>query len=112
MLKLSKLHTALLASMMIGASGAAWAQADNSNSKVAPATSFSSWMADHSRANQGRIARDVYMQEAGRRWDSMDRDRQGLTTAQINGMYGYQVSSMSTPKDSMTKSAGPTNVTK
>ncbi len=112
MLKLSKLHIALLTSMMIGASGAAWAQADNSNSKVAPATSFSSWMTDHSRANQGRIARDAYMQEAGRRWDSMDRDRQGLTAEQINGMYGYQGSPMSAPKDSLTKSASPTNVTK
>lgn len=112
MLKHSRLHTVLLTSMMLSACGAAWAQADNSNSKVAPANSFSTWMTDQSRANKGRISRDAYMQEAGRRWDSMDRDRQGLTAVQINGLYGYHDSSMPVTKDSMTKSASPTNVTK
>ncbi|MEO6564436.1 MAG: hypothetical protein ABIO63_00225, partial [Casimicrobiaceae bacterium] len=46
----------------------AFAQADNSNSKVAPASSFSGWMTDYSKTNNGRITRDAYMQESGRRW--------------------------------------------
>ena len=62
--------------------------ADNSNSKSAPA--FQSWMRDYSTKNKGYISRQAYMDEMGRRWDAMDRNRQGLTMDQINSMYGYE----------------------
>ena len=29
------------------------------------------------------------MDEAGKRWDATDKSNQGLTSDQINGMYGY-----------------------
>ena len=97
----------------LGTSSGAFAQADNSNSKVAPGSSFSGWMTDYAKTNQGRISRDAYMQEAGRRWDAMDRDRQGLTTDQIGTIYGYPpAGSMPSPKDNMTSPANPANVKK
>jgi len=61
--------------------------ADNTNSKSAP--SVQSWMHDYSARNKGYISRQAYMDEMGRRWDTMDRNNQGLTTDQINSMYGY-----------------------
>jgi hypothetical protein len=61
--------------------------ADNTNSKSAP--TLQTWMSDYSRANKGYISRKAYMDEMGRRWDTMDRNNQGLTMDQINGMYGY-----------------------
>lgn len=61
--------------------------ADNTNSKVDPA--FSTWMQGYAKANNGRISRQAYMDEAGRRWDAMDREHRGLTTQEINSMYGY-----------------------
>lgn len=60
--------------------------ADSTNSKSAP---FQTWMYDYSRANRGYISREAYMDEMARRWDAMDRNRQGLTVDQINSMYGY-----------------------
>ena len=68
------------------ASGAAFAQADNTNSKTDP--SFHSWMHDYSRSHHDRISREAYMAEAGRRWDLMDREHRGLTAEQIDSMYG------------------------
>lgn len=48
---------------------------------------FQSWLNDHSGKNSGRISRQAYMEESGRRWDKMDTTKQGLTTNQINDMY-------------------------
>ena len=51
----------------------AFAQADNSNSLVAPAASFPGWITDYSKSNNGRISRDAYMRSrpgAGTRWTS------------------------------------------
>ena len=70
------------------ASSGALAQADNTNSKEAPAvTSYQNWMHDSSAKKHGYISRQEYMDEMGRRWDAMDKDKRGLTTAQINSMY-------------------------
>ncbi|MEO6929161.1 MAG: hypothetical protein ABI190_08345 [Casimicrobiaceae bacterium] len=65
----------------------AMAQPDNTNSRTAP--HFNTWMHDYSKTNHGRISREAYMNEAGRRWDMMDAKHEGLTTDQINSMYGY-----------------------
>lgn len=50
---------------------------------------FSGWMNDYQSKNQGRISRQAYMDEVGRRWDQADTNKQGLTTDQINRAYGY-----------------------
>lgn len=91
----------------------AFAQADNSNSLVAPAASFPGWMTDYSKSNNGRISRDAYMQESARRWDAMDVDQRGLTTDQVSRLYGYPVSpGLPDTKDNPTKPAAPENVKK
>jgi phosphate-selective porin len=61
---------------------------DNNMKATAPNASFSGWMTDYSKAHDGRISRQAYMDEAGKRWDSADKTNQGLTSDQINGMYG------------------------
>jgi hypothetical protein len=80
----------LLAASITGllVTGNAMAQADNTNSKEAPAMpSYQTWMHDSAMRNHGYISRQEYMDEMGRRWDAMDREQRGLTTAQINSMY-------------------------
>ena len=64
------------------------AQADNTNSKSDP--TFNTWMHGYAGAHNGRISRQAYMDEAGQRWDAMDREHRGLTTQEIDSMYGYQ----------------------
>jgi hypothetical protein len=73
---------------------------------------LSAWAETQASSNNGRIARDAYMSEAGRRfdaldqtthrgltrqqylddlgrqWDAMDRDHQGLTPAQVSRLTG------------------------
>jgi Spy/CpxP family protein refolding chaperone len=109
--QLAKLGFATL--LVAGMSSAAYAQADNSNSKVAPAASFSGWMTDYSKTNQGRISREAYMQESGRRWDAMDKEQKGLTPDQVNTIYGYpSAGAMPNTKDNMTSPSSPNNVKK
>lgn len=50
--------------------------------------SFANWSNDYSRTHNGRISRQAYMNEAGRRWDAMDKNGQGLTASDVNQMYG------------------------
>ena len=78
--------TAVIAAPVM-AQGTTSGAADNTNAKVDPA--FSTWMRSYSEAHGGRISRQAYMDEAGRRWDAMDKQNRGLTTAEINRMYGY-----------------------
>jgi len=66
---------------------------DNTMKAASPANSFSGWMTDYSTKHEGRISRKAYMDEAGRRWDAMDKSNKGLTTDEINQMYGYGGSS-------------------
>jgi hypothetical protein len=64
------------------------AQADNTNSVIDPASpSYRTWMHDSSMKHHGYISREEYMDEMGRRWDTMDREHRGLTTAQIDSLY-------------------------
>ena len=63
---------------------------DNTMKATAPGTtSFSGWANDYSKAHQGRISRQAYMDEAGRRWDALDKNNQGLTTSEISRMNGW-----------------------
>lgn len=68
---------------------------------------FNGWMGDYATKNNGRISRKAYMDEAGRRWDAMDRNRQGLTPEQLGQMYGYGTTP--TTVDSATGRAGGPN---
>ena len=78
----------VVAALAVAASSV-FAQADNTNSQTAPAGSFSTWMGDQSKMNNGYITREEYMKEAGRRWDMADKNRKGLTPAEVNRIYGY-----------------------
>jgi hypothetical protein len=94
---------------MVGAlaasfAGAAFAQADNTNSKTSPA--FGGWMTDWSMSNNGRISREAYMREQERRWDLADAQKRGLTVDEINRAYGY---TWSTPTP-MGTNANPGNM--
>jgi hypothetical protein len=62
---------------------------DNNMKATAPSNSFSGWASDYSKAHQGRISRQAYMDEAGRRWDALDKNNQGLTSEQVGQMYGW-----------------------
>jgi hypothetical protein len=83
---------ATAAAATIVAAGPAAAQADNTNSVIAPATAntgtFPGAMDQYEATHEGRISRQAYMDEAGRRWDPADTDRRGLTSEQINRTYG------------------------
>ena len=46
------------------------------------------WMRDYSLRNNGRISREAYMNEVGRRWDAMDAQRQGLSPADVSRLTG------------------------
>ena len=61
---------------------------DNNMKASAQNNSFSGWMTEYSKSHDGRISRQAYMDEAGKRWDTTDKNSQGLTSDQINGMYG------------------------
>ena len=79
----------VVATVALTAAGSAFAQADNTNSKMAQPSTFPTWMTDQSNTHSGYITREEYMQEAGRRWDMADKNRRGLTPAEINQIYGY-----------------------
>lgn len=87
MSRITPLAAALLAAGSLALSGAALAQADNTNSRTEP--TFSQWLNDYSTTNQGRISRDAYLREQQRRWDMIDREQRGLTMDEINRTYGY-----------------------
>lgn len=59
--------------------------------------SFDQWLSDSSARNNGRISRQVYMDEMGRRWDAMDKNRQGLTPADVSRLTGKVDSSAQAP---------------
>lgn len=61
---------------------------DNTMKATAPG-SMSEWSTEYSKNNQGRISRQAYMDESGRRWDAMDKSRQGLTAEEVGRMNGW-----------------------
>lgn len=63
------------------------------NSGIGGSGTFSGWLSDYQSKNQGRVSRQAYMDEVGKRWDAADTNRQGLTTDQINRTYGSSGSS-------------------
>ena len=56
--------------------------------KTESTSTFQEWLNAHSAKNNGRVQRQAYMDEMGRRWDMMDKNKQGLTMAEVRGFYG------------------------
>jgi hypothetical protein len=88
-----KYQKSLLALALAVSVGSVYAQSTGGDAggqgggNTASANTFQSWLNTHSDKNDGRISRRAYMSEAGRRWDSMDHNKRGLTTDQIYSMY-------------------------
>ena len=54
-------------------------------------------MREYSGRNNGRITRDAYLNEMGRRWDAMDSNRQGLAPADVSRITGSVDSNAQAP---------------
>ena len=52
---------------------------------TASSTTFQQWL--NTQSGKGRITRQMYMDEAARRWDMMDKEKRGLTRDEINSLY-------------------------
>ena len=91
MIKQSRLLLTAAGLAIASASPLAFAQADNTNARIAPASpTFDTWMGGYSQSHQGRISRQAYMDEVGRRWDAADQRNQGLTVEEVNRAYGLR----------------------
>jgi len=103
-MKITRLSQALACAALVAAAATAPAFAESTNSQT-----FEGWANETATANNGRISRDVYMNEMGRRWDAdtrhagtrdaymgdldtrwerADHDRRGLTPVEISRMTG------------------------
>jgi hypothetical protein len=77
---------AVFAQMAVAPSGAVTTTTGVSVTTSTP--DMDTWVNDYSVRNNGRITRQAYLDEMGRRWDAMDANRQGLTPAQISRLTG------------------------
>lgn len=85
-------HLPLVFAGLLLASGSAFSQSSPPTTSAATGVggsgAFSGWLSDYQQKNQGRVSRQAYMDEVGRRWDTADKDKRGLTVDQINQTYG------------------------
>jgi hypothetical protein len=56
---------------------------------VAPNGSLDRWASDYSTQHNGKITREAYMDELGRRWEAMDREGKGLTPREVSQITGH-----------------------
>ena len=110
-LNITRLTYSVAFAVLLGAAGTTSAFAESTNSRT-----FEGWANDTAPHYNGRIPRDVYMDEMGRRWESdanrrgtrdvymtdlrgrwerVDRDNRGLTPMEISRMTGKVDSSTS-----------------
>ena len=91
MIKLNKSLLALALALSVGSVYAQSSSGSDSGSQGGGITSssgsFQSWLNTYGAKNSGRVSRQAYMDEASRRWDSMDKTKQGLTMDEINRTY-------------------------
>lgn len=110
---------ALATTMGMAASLPAFAQSTNSRT-VPPASEpqmvnngdTTAWANSYASQHNGRVSRDAYLQEMGRRWDALDQNRQGLTPAEVSRMTGHVDSSAPaarTGADAQPGNMGPGN---
>ena len=96
---MNKVNKSILAVTMALSVGSVFAQSSGPGSGTGGASgqggseaatgTFQSWLNTYGAKNNGRISRQAYMDESGRRWDSMDKTKKGLTMDEINRTY-YQ----------------------
>jgi hypothetical protein len=101
------LGVALAAAPAFAQNNSAKTQASGDSNGVGGSGSFSGWLSDYQTKHEGRVSRQAYMDEVGRRWDAADKDKRGLTSDQINQAYGTGTSSATAPGN-----MGPNNVKK
>ena len=86
--KIASMTSALALAMTLGTPASAQTASGSDSSggggTTASSGTFQGWLNKH---KSGRITRQEYMEEVGRRWDTMDRTRQGLTYDEINRLY-------------------------
>jgi len=70
------------------AAGTTGAKGQSFDKTGTDASGMSTWTDSQAKSNNGRISRKAYMDEMGRRWDSMDNSKQGLTPAEVSRLYG------------------------
>jgi hypothetical protein len=66
-------------------------------------SNFNSWMSDYASQHNGRISRDEFMAQMGKRWDQRDAQHSGLTPVEIEEILVF------TPAD-RTTAAGTADV--
>jgi hypothetical protein len=97
--KIASMTSALALAMSMGTVSAQTTGGDASASgaqgggNTASSMSFQNWL----NARSGKITRQAYMEEVGRRWDMMDRERVGLTSDEINRLYWTSAVGMGGP---------------
>jgi len=101
------LGVALAASPAFAQNNSARTQAGGDSSAVGGSGTFSGWRSEYQSKHEGRISRQAYMDEVGRRWDALDKDKRGLSEDQINQAYGSGTSNATSPGN-----MGPNNVKK
>ena len=88
--KIASMASALALAMSVGtvsaqSTGADSAAGGQGGGTTATSMTFQQWL--NAQSGKGRITRQMYMDEAARRWDMMDKDNRGLTMDEINRMY-------------------------
>ena len=93
---MNKVSKSFLAMAMALSVGSVYAQSSGTGSgdggggqggSNATTGTFQTWLNTYGAKNNGRISRQAYMDESGRRWDSMDKTKKGLTMDEINRTY-------------------------
>ena len=87
--KIASMTSALALAMSLGTTASAQSSSGGAaggqgGGTTSTSGTFQSWLNQH---KSGKITRQQYMDEVGRRWDSADRSKQGLTYDEINHTY-------------------------
>jgi hypothetical protein len=88
--KIASMASALALAMSVGAVSAQSTGGDSAaggqgGGATSTSMTFQQWL--NMQSGKGRITRQMYMDEAARRWDMMDKEKRGLTADEINRMY-------------------------
>lgn len=89
--QLASLASALALAMSVGVANAQSTGGDASGSggqgggATSSSMTFQQWL--NAQNSKGRISRQMYMDEVGRRWDAMDKEKKGLTMQDVNSLY-------------------------
>jgi hypothetical protein len=89
--KMASMASALALAMSVGTvsaqstSDAAGASGGQGGGVTSSSTTFQQWL--NAQSGKGRITRQMYMDEAARRWDLRDKEKRGLTAQEINDLY-------------------------